>query len=398
MASGGVELRELDDRDVADSVRMSRRSFGFPPTPAPRPPRIPAAGAATRLGAFLGGKLVGQAFDLHDRQWWDGELLGAADIAGVSVAAEARGQGLARKLLARVLAGARDRGAVVSVLFPSISTVYRALGWASVGRLNSFQLPTLALPRTRDADAFEIREGTVADLPAVHDCYTAIARSRNGMLSRTELRFQPEDDELPSGVDGLTLALAGGRVAGFYTWSRGSHYGQEAALTVPELLAESPAAARALTTVLHSWHTVVPVVRMRLLGGDAVADSLPLELGTVHKSLSWMQRPVDVAGAVAARKWPAGVRGRAVFDMVDDLAPWNTGTWELSVSDGVGELRPASGPAAVRLSVAGFASLYCGLSGAAALRESGHVVGSRDDAAALDVLATSTPPRLLNSF
>ena len=49
-----------------------------------------------------------------------------------------------------------------------------------------------------------------------------------------------------------------------------------------DVLAGSREAARALVSVLRSWHTVVGVVRLRLLRDDAVADCLPLELGKVH--------------------------------------------------------------------------------------------------------------------
>ena len=52
----------------------------------------------------------------------------------------------------------------------------------------------------------------------------------------------------------------------------------------------------------------------------------------------------------------------------------------------------------MRLSVAGFASLYCGRSSAAMLRQAVHLSGPYDDAAALDVLGTPAPPRLLNTF
>ncbi|HEX5117553.1 MAG TPA: GNAT family N-acetyltransferase [Pseudonocardiaceae bacterium] len=386
----GLELRELDPADAAASTLLGRRAFGFHPGPYPEP-SLPQG--STNHGAFVGGRLVGQAFDLHDEQWWGGRLLRAADIAGVAVAAEARGQGVARALMGRMLEAARERGAVVSALFPSISTVYRRLGWASVGSVDTWSVPTLSLPRT-GVPGLTVREGTDADLVASHELYRTVAAANNGMLSRDELRFQRT--ELPDIADGLTVVADGDSVVAYAIWTRGPRYGPDGALTVHDVLALNQDAARSLLAVLSSWHTVVPELRMRLLGGDAVTDLISVETRS-RKSVGWMHRPVDVAGAVVARGWPAGVSGRASFTLTDDLAPWNAGAWELSVSDGAGELKRC-GDASVALSVAGFASLFCGVASPEQVAAAGHATGPASDLAALGVLAVGTPPRVLNTF
>jgi predicted acetyltransferase len=391
-----LELRDLTDGDIAEVTRLGRRSFGFPATERPAPDHLPVG--QTSHGAFLGGRLVGQAFDLHDQQWWGGRLLDSADLAGVAVAAEVRGRGVARMLMGRVVEHARARGAVVSALFPSISTVYRTFGWARAGSVDDVEMPTSALPSWPLPAHLVVREALPEDIAGVHELYRRVARARNGMLSRDEARFEIADDELPSGVDGITVVLAEGEVAGYCTWARGSGFGSGTALTVFDVLAATSNAARALVSMLSSWHTVVPVVRMRLLRGDGISDCVPLELGTIRRTRSWMHRPVDIEAAVAARGWAAGARGRAVFAIEDRLAPWNTGTWALDVADGGAQLRRTEEDTAVHLSVNGFAALYCGLTNVAVLRESGHVFGPYDDAAALDVLGTSVPPRLLDTF
>jgi hypothetical protein len=87
-----------------------------------------------------------------------------------------------------------------------------------------------------------------------------------------------------------------------------------------------------------------------------------------------------------------------VFELRDPMAPWNSGTWELDVDGGAAQLKRSSVDTSVRLTVGGFASLYCGRSTTAMLRQTGHLSGPHDDAAALDVLGTPAPPRLLNTF
>lgn len=397
MADGWkLEQRDLTDSDIPELVRLGRVSFGFPRDPGPLPATL--SPGATRHGVFHAGKLVGQAFDLHDRQWWGGRMLDAADVGGVAVLPEARGQGIGRTLITTLLDRAHERGAVVSTLFPSVAALYQGFGWARAGSVTNVDLATALLRGRPTPSGHTVRPGTADDLPAVHDLYVRVASAHNGMLSREEDRTRYTPGELPSDIDGLTLVEHDGDLVGYCTWSRGEGRPVASTLTVQEVLAVTPDAARALVTMLGSWDTVTPTLRLRLLGTGPVEACLPLESGQTHRNLLWMHRPVDITGAVAARGWPAHVRGRALFSMADRLAPWNTGTWELEVGDGGAELRRTRQDAEVHLTVNGFAQLYCGVATTATLRQNGLVRGPQDAAAALDVLSVSPPPRLLDTF
>ncbi|HEX3792517.1 MAG TPA: GNAT family N-acetyltransferase [Pseudonocardiaceae bacterium] len=390
-----LELRLLGDEDIPATSQLMQLSFGMRPD-RPLPERLRPG--ASYHGVFRAGRLVGAATDLHDQQWWGGRVLEASDIAGVGVAPDARGQGIARMLIRAVLAHAHEREAVVSALFPSISTVYRSFGWARAGSIDVIDMPATTLPRSRPSETIELREATTKDLADLPGLYQRVAIARNGMISRAEERFRGVDGELPSGIDGITVALADGELVGYCSWTRGSDTGPTAVLTVSDVLAITPAAGRALLTMLGSWQTVTGMIRLRLLHGDVISDLLPLELGTPVHGRPWMHRPIDLVGAVAGRGWPVSAAGRAVFAIEDPLAPWNTGTWELAVEGGVGQLRPTTADTSVRLTVNGFASLYCGLSTIDTVIESGHLSGPHEDAAALGLLASSTPPHLLDSF
>src|SRR5262245_23351235 len=52
-------------------------------------------------------------------QWFGGERLSLLGIAGVAVAPEARGQGVAFGLVQATLRAARERGVALSMLYPS---------------------------------------------------------------------------------------------------------------------------------------------------------------------------------------------------------------------------------------------------------------------------------------
>ncbi|MGQ5262634.1 GNAT family N-acetyltransferase [Micromonospora sp. ZYX-F-536] len=393
-----VHVRELTADDLDAAWELGRFAFGSDPQ---RPPHVtrPVPGL-TRYGAFDdAGRLVGKAVDLHHDQWWSGRVVPAADVAGVAVAPEARGRGVARAMLTALLRGAHERGAALSALYPTVVAPYRACGWEGTGVLRTVDLPTVALPRHRPDPRLTVRAGTPADLPAVAALYERVTRHRNGPLTRRgELfDFYAADGGLPG--DGLTLVEDDGDLVGYASWQRGRGYGADSVLTVDEALASTAEAARELVGVLASWASVAPTLRLCPLDGDAVSVHLPLASAREHERDLWMHRPVDVARAVAMRGWPAHARGTVDFALIDELAQWNTGTWRLTVADGAAELARIGGEADLRLSVRGFALLYAGAAHARSVAQAGllrHAAGT--DPAALDLLAVGGPVQLLDYF
>ncbi|MCG5442716.1 GNAT family N-acetyltransferase [Micromonospora sp. NIE79] len=391
-----VHVRELTAEDLDAAWELGRFAFGSDPQ---RPAHATATPAGlTRYGAFDdAGRLVGKAVDLHHDQWWSGRAVPAADVAGVAVAPEARGRGVARALLTALLRGGRDRGAAISALYPTVAAPYRACGWEAAGVLRTVDLVTAALPRHRPTSHLTVRAGTPADLPAVDALYERVTRHRNGMLTRRGELFDAADRGLPG--DGVTLVEADGDLVGYATWQRGRGYGADSVLTVDEVLAVTAEAARELVGVLGSWASVAPTLRLCPLDGDAVSVHLPLESAREHERDLWMHRPVDVARAVSARGWPAHARGAVDFHLSDPLADWNTGTWRLAVADGAAELTRIGGEAELRLDVRGFALLYAGAARARSVAQAGllHCAGDTDPAA-LDLLGVGGPTQLLDYF
>ncbi|MEV4482059.1 GNAT family N-acetyltransferase [Micromonospora coxensis] len=389
-----MTVRELTAAELTDAWQLGRLAFGSDPQPPPAA-TTPRAGL-TRYGAFDDtGRLLGKAVDLHHDQWWNGRPVTAADVAGVAVAPEARGRGVARALLRTLLREAHDRGAAVSALFPTVSAPYRACGWEIAGTLRTVALPTAALPRQRPAAHLSVRAGTPADLAAVTDLYEQTARHRCGMLTRRGPLH--DTDELP--YDGLTLVEDNGRLVGYAGWNRGRGYDRRSVLTVDDVLATTADAARELVGVLASWHSVAPTLHLTLLPGDALATALPLESTREHDHDTWMHRPVDVTRAVRDRGWPPHARGSVTFTLDDPLADWNTGTWQLDIADGAADLRRTDTDADLHLNVRGFALLYSGAATATAVAQAG-LLHHRADVAphALDLLAAGGPAHLHDYF
>ncbi len=390
-------IRPLATDDLPAAWELGRLAFGGPAEPPPQALR-PVDGVC-RLGAFDDtGNLVGKITDLAHEQWWGGRRVPAADVAGVAVRPESRGGGLARALLTDLLARARERGAAVSALYPTVTSVYRSMGWEVTGVLGAADLDLAALPRARDVGRVRLRPGGPGDLPAITDLYEAVARTRDGMLTRRGGVFAaPHEHRLPEGVDAITLADDGGTLVGALLFGRGRGYGPEARIEVRDLLASTPEAARALVGVLAGWSSVVRTARVPLLTGDAVAAALPLERAQASSGTVWMHRPVDVVRAVTTRGWPVHVRGRVAFRLADDVAPWNTGSWQLEIDEGEGTLSRTGADPDLWLDVRGFAVLYCGAGTGRGAAQAG-LAGGGADPAGLDLLASGPQAQLLDYF
>ena len=391
-----VTVRPLRDEELPDAWELGRVTFGGPADPPPM--AVQPVPGWERLGAFdARGRLVGKATDLGHEQWWGGRRVPTADVGGVAVASEARGGGVGRLLLTTLLERARERGAAVSALYPTVSAVYRSLGWEVAGALRQVDLDTAALPRDLPPRVRLVR-GEPDDLPALDELYTEMAQAHDGLLTRTGGSYElTATGPWPDGADGLTLVEQDGSVTGALLYERGRGYGPEGRLTVHELLATTPGAARALAAALGGWMSVVSTVRLPLLDGSAAAAVLPVERARPARTDAWMHRPVDVVRAVEARGWPASVRGSVAFALRDDAAPRNAGDWRLTVEDGEARLERSAASSDLWLDVRGFAVLYCAAATGRATALAG-LAGGPSDPAALDLLASGSRAALLDYF
>jgi predicted acetyltransferase len=400
-----VSVRRLQAGDeLASALKLTKVAFGFQSgDPATLPEISEPPEGRISYGAFDdAGRIVGTLHDVCHDQWWGGRRVAAADISAVAVLPESRGAGVARAMLKAALEGAYERGAAVSALYPTASAVYSASGWAVAGQLRTFELPAAllaAVPSLRRSDrAVTVRpaDAAGADQPAVCALYDRIARGREGLLTRTGGAFA--ETTWPKGADGMTLAYDGDTLVGYASWSRGTGYRSEAILDVPDLLAVTSEAARELLAVLAGWRSVTPTLRLRPLDFDPVTPLLPWESVANLDARPWMHRPVDVARALSGRGWPLSRRGRVTFHLHDPVASWNDGAWQFDVADGSGELMRTGNHPELRLHVAGFALLYCGVATPAMLAEAGLLHGPDSSINGLELIRPKSAAQLLDYF
>jgi predicted acetyltransferase len=345
---------------------------------------------------FDDGLLVAKAVDREQGHWFGGRAVPASGVAGVAVATERRGAGLARVVLTRLLVAARERGALVSTLFPTTPLPYRALGWEECGAIEWTAVPTATLAALRIPPGVRPRAATAEDEPALRELYRDLARAGTAMLDRSGPAWARGvlDD-----YDGVSVVEDDqGRLTGYMSWDREPGYRETGMVTVDDFVVTTPVAGQALLSILGGWAAVAPTIRMKLSTVDpAVLASSSWHAPVVDRR-PWMLRLVDAAGAVAARGWSPHLTGTVALELVDAECGWNAGPHRLVLDAGHGRLEPG-GPGGLRLGPRGLALWYAGVASPDLLRRAGLLVGSDPDGEALLQVATAGPlPQLLDYF
>lgn len=368
--------RELHTADRSAARRLGQEAFGMPDAdrPDPEPPAgspWPSPGAHA-LGTFHGEELAARAVALDLATWADGRQLRTCGVAGVTVAAEHRGQGLTHPLLVELLRAARGRGDVIATLFATAPGIYRRLGFELVSSVDEVAVPATAAAAVRPGGPVRLRRADLADLPAVRDCYTAWASRRYGPLTRTGA-LASSDEELLTGTDAITLATgADGELLGYAGWDRGGLAART--LTITELVAHTPDAYRALWRMAGALAMKVDRVVLHAPAGDVARHFLPSKHWQVASQEPYLLRVLDLPAALAAR----GGRGtgRVSFTVVGDPLGLVEGSYQVTADGGAlgcEQVSPTEGGQV--LTVGGLSLLFAGASSCADLRVAGHLHG-----------------------
>jgi predicted acetyltransferase len=384
-------IRAAESSDLEEIARTGGWAFGM--TTEVATTMLANAGIEHVRVARHEGRLAGSLFVIPMGEWFGGKSVPMLGIAGVAVAPEERGRGVARSLMRATLAEARTNGVALSALYPATLTLYRLSGYELAGARFRFTTRLKDLPLGgRDHGVEPIDD---ADRTDVENAYRAWARVRSGALDRGEYIWRrvrtPRDGEArgflvrgEKGVEGYLYAKQRVRPAGGYD------------LVLTDFVALSAHAARSLLGLLADhrstgelcvWHGGFP---------DPVLFEQPEIATTVELTEQFMLRVVHVEVALRARGYPK-VDADIELDVADAELPDNNGRYRLVVREGDAEVTRGGG-GKVRLDVRALATLYSGYLRATDLARAGRITGDARSIEALEALFAGPPPALGDFF
>ena len=263
-------------------------------------------------------------------------------LHSVSVVPERRGQGLAQDVMTPLLRDMRERGEVISSLFPAATRLYRGLGWELAGSYLWRGVAPRSLQQLARPAQVRLRPGGAADLERLRPCYAKFAEAQNGQVDRSEFWWRRQV-ALWSERSVFVAEGPGGGVAGYVVYRQldgeWSALGGPFRIAVYELVALTRDASLALWRLLGSWASQVTQIVYRGSAEDPLLLLLPEQELTVLAEIRWMTRVLDARGAVAARGFAPGIDLEVPIELRDPLFEGNQGRFVLARARRTGSAR-----------------------------------------------------------
>jgi predicted acetyltransferase len=387
-----VTIESIRPGDAEQRHRLSRQAFG---AIDPFDPDLPALEPEKVVCAYDGPRMLGVVVTLDFAMTWGGAAVRCGGVSGVVVSPEARGRGLARRLLAESMDRMADRGQAVSALYPTTAELYRSVGFEVVGWFARRRVPLGQIP-TEPADGLDWRR-TDLDDPVLFDIERRMATRHDGWFRPDPVWIDRHLHQWRKDAKTNRFAYVGHRrgqdvTALIYRYASSDDSMYE--LDVELLAGTDGDAVAAGLAFLAAHGTTAGEVRTSIPAVVLALHVPHVQRTTVVSDWPWMLRLVDPPAAVAARGWPSAVEGTVELDIVDGFRPMNGGPHVLSVGGGAAELaRGGSGRITAR--VEDLAGVYAGAD-VRALHGAGRLDGATGhdlDVLAAACVSTPTLPR-----
>jgi predicted acetyltransferase len=327
-------------------------------------------------------------------------------LAAVAVDETARRRGVGRELCEYAIRAARDRGDVLSMLYPFRPAFYHALGWGMTGELHAY--------RFRPESLGVVGRGAIVmhagadDAAAIAACYERVTVDLNGMIARTPRiwRSHLEGDAIHTYITG------GDAVRGYMIVRFGrAAVPDDKPLFVHEIVAVDRDAYEALLGWIAAQRDSWRIIHYEASPDERFEHRLsdPRTPGFHPARYLWapvarvirgpMMRVLDTRAAIEKRvRWGPAAPVRFGLHLLDEIVPENEGPFAVEYDGSRAVVKRGTARPQLRMPVATFAQVFAGeLSVCEALNL--NLAECDGDAAAIDSLfRVQTCFRLLDEF
>ena len=307
-------------------------------------------------------------------QFWGGRAVPMVGIAGVAVAPERRGCGLARGMMQACVREMADEGVALSALYASTQSLYRQCGYEQAGSFCELQASISQFAGGAPGPAVRALSPET-DHDAIRECYQRWAPMWDGSLDRGQYiwdRIHNKRGTLfqPFGIyeNGLTAYV-------FINQAREASSGRHD-VQISDMAWTTPSAGKALLSFLAGFATMGEHV---VFSGSPSHPLVHLMQGVRINPVKlehWMIRVLRLQMALEARGYNPGLTAACELAVHDDLVPANRGTWRVEVEGGRARVSPGRGGNALHVGPRGLAAIYSGRLGAAQAALNGLAEGS----------------------
>jgi predicted acetyltransferase len=326
-------------------------------------------------------------------QWWGGESVSMTGIAGVGVAPECRGSGVALSLMQQAIKELYANDVPISVLYPATQRLYRKAGYEQGGSFCSWEIP---------ASSIQVKEQPLSvksvalDSEIFYELYSKQGKNINGYLNRNQTIWnriiKPGEKEVFYGYIIGSIEKPEGYII----------FGQRSTdndniLSVVDWVILTNAAAQTFWSFLSNHRSQIDKVRWRSSAIDNSTLILPEQTAKNRFINRWMLRIINVEKALSTRGYPSGIETELHLQVTDDLIPENNGKFILSIANGSGNMTKG-GKGELKLDIRGLAPLYTGLFSPQQLQLAGKLDATEKVISTATQIFAGTSPWMMDFF
>ena len=355
-----LEMRTITPGEFEEWVRAEARAYGNRLNVDPEILR-PHFDLDRSIAVFDQGKIVGGAHSHRIDLSIPGSSAVTAGVANVAVQPTHRRQGVMTHMMRHQIKDVHQRGEPLAALFASESAIYGRFGYGVGSFREQWTIErqhTAFLHRyqTNGRFFFVDSQDLTKQLPEI--CLRSTA-GRPGVVQKPFHIWEREShapEHREGGRGGLFYVAyeENGRVEGYAKYRTSPPN-----LTVQELMATTPEARAALWRFCFDIDLITTTEAERRPVDDPLPWMLadPRRLQRNPRDGMWL-RLVDVVKALTLRRYEN--RGPLVFEIQDDLCPWNQGRFELEGSAEAASCRATTAAPDLALDIAALGSAYLG--------------------------------------
>ncbi|MDE2844583.1 MAG: GNAT family N-acetyltransferase [Chloroflexota bacterium] len=377
-----LELRQITADEFVEWVRVEARAYGNRLNADPEVLR-PHFDLDRSIAAFDDGKIVGGAHSHLQEISIPGATSPIAGVANIEVQPTHRRRGIMTMMMHHQLKDIYERGEPLAGLFASESVIYGRFGYG-VGSLRE------EWSIERHYTGYAQRHETPGRFAFINppeigtllpDVFRRSTLGRPGVFQKASHLWEREASapEHRQGGRGGIFYVAyyeGDRMEGYARYRTG-----EGTVSVQELMAASRTAAASLWRFCFDTDLVTRAEAERRPVDDPLtwmlADPRRLNRGT--RDGLWL-RLVDVAAALSMRQYTA--EGRLVFEVRDEVCPWNAARFALEATCEGAHCKATEAAPDISIGVAALASAFLGGVSFSTLEQAG--LADENEAGALE--------------
>ena len=378
-----IELRSITAEEVPTFLAVESIGFGQDYKPDDDARFLSLMPLDRTVAAFDGDELVATLGDFDLRLTVPGGTqVVMAGTTMVTVQATHTRQGILRSMIKRHLDSAVDRGDPVAGLWASEPGIYGRFGFGLASELHEVKIDTRHLNKPQPAPNVQLAMLPASKIPEViAPFWSKVATSRAGFIDRGEPRWQDIMSDPDSNRGGASavrhiVARRAGEVVGYMAYRQNNKWENgvaDGSVSISTLVASDLNAHMSL----WAYALNVDLFPNVTFWDGAIDDPLAFEVSNsraVKRIVgdALYVRILDVEAALAARRYEQD--GEIVF-MVDDDMDYASGTYKLSVTNGVAAVEKTSDTPVVTMGIRELGALYLGRACTDLYATTGHITG-----------------------